>query len=525
MNILGYDISIKREQKQIEQTKAYLSTSGTWGAGYTKSFNGEKNVGEIGPIINYRLDHSSLASRSWQAYLESEIAKTVLNRFTIWIVAKGLKLQCSPGKRVLASEGIKIESEEFNEITEARFNLWAKSKHSSYSGESNLQDLAKESFKNSKIAGDNLVVLRYEKGNVNIEIIDTCHLSDVTLGSVVAKGNSLKNGVEVDEKKEHIAYHVKIKGGKTMRVLAKNEQGLRVAFLVYGSKYRIDNLRGLPVISTSLETLKKVERYKEAAVGSAEERQKIAYAITHNQFSDGTNPLGDKLNSFFDADNENNMGSPYNDNGDALANKVAATTNKQAINMPIGSDLKQLESKNEMFFKEFYETNANIICASIGIPPNVAFSLYNDSFSASRAATKDWEHTISFERDSFQTQFYDRVYAFWLHTEILKGKIQAPGYLLAFNKGNWMVTESYLNARFTGPMFPHIDPVKEVKAERAKLGKEADSIPLTSVEAATESLMGGDSDSNMEQFSKEIEKAKRLNIINEVIETNNNKTE
>jgi hypothetical protein len=59
---------------------------------------------------------------------------------------------------------------------------------------------------------------------------------------------------------------------------------------------------------------------------------------------------------------------------------------------------------------------------------------------------------------------------------------------------------------------PHIDPLKEVMAERAKLGTAADAIPLTTVEDATRNLNGGDSDSNMTQFADEYQTAKKLKI-------------
>ncbi len=264
-----------------------------------------------------------------------------------------------------------------------------------------------------------------------------------------------------------------------------------------------------------LETLKKIERYKEAAVGSAEERQKIAYFIQHEIGGTGESPLAGQMMRAFDANRGSGDSLPVDEEGKALAQDIAATANKQTYNMPVGAQLKQLESRNELFFTEFYETNANIQCAAIGIPPNVAFSLYNDSFSASRAATKDWEHTIEVERDFFNSQFYATIYSFWLYTEILKGDIQAPGYLRAIASDNYMVTEAYHNARFTGPMFPHINPLVEVQSERMKLGDLAANIPLTTVEAATEVLNGGDSDSNAAQFSEELKQAKQLGILNE----------
>ena len=139
--------------------------------------------------------------------------------------------------------------------------------------------------------------------------------------------------------------------------------------------------------------------------------------------------------------------------------------------------------------------------------------MYNDSFSASRAATKDWEHTIEVQRDFFIEQFYAPIYQFWLFFEVLNGKINAPGFLNAWKENNWFSLEAYCNARFTGPLFPHIDPLKEVKAEREKLGTLAAHIPLTTVEAATEFLMSGDSDSNAYQFAEELKQATELGLI------------
>ena len=302
--------------------------------------------------------------------------------------------------------------------------------------------------------------------------------------------------------------------GKHERVLAWSKTtGLRMAFMVFGSEYRLDDYRGLPIISASLETMAKIDRYKEAAVGSAEERQKIAFSIVHNQFSDGQNPFEDQLAGLFNADgNGSSNAIPVDSDGKALASEVAATTNKQAINLTPGSKLEMHESKNEMFFQEFYSTNANIICSALGIPPNVAFSIYNDSFSASRAATKDWEHTMEVKRNDFQSQFYDPILALWLHTQILDFKIQAPGYLQAYANKNYFVIEAYLAARFTGPMFPHVDPLKEAKAERVKLGNQAEHLPLTTLERSTEILNGGESASNINQFAQELKDAEKAGI-------------
>lgn len=501
------------KQKETPQKKAYYPDNGSYRS-FAVSFNGEKNLGELGPIRNYSLDYDALRVRSYQSYIESEMAKTIFDKFALWIISKGLKLQSNPENTVLKSEGININSEEFNVVAEARFSVWSKSKICDYAGQNNLHTIAREAFKNAKIGGDVLVILRMVNNIVKIQLVDGAHIQSPSYGTDYApgkmpNGNIIRHGIEMTPEGQHVAYHIRKQNLTYERIEAINSKtGLKQAFMVYGNRFRIDNYRGMPLIAVTLETLKKLERYKEAAVGSAEERQKIAYQITHQNFSTGESPLASQMARAFNADATDDL--PTDINGIELANTVAASTNKQTFNMPIGAELKQLESKNELFFKEFYSTNADIICAAVGIPPNVAFSIYNDSFSASRAATKDWEHTITVNREDFSTQFYQEIYNFWLHGEMLQNKLPTVGYLQAYYSGNMIAVEAFRNARFTGPMFPHIDPLKEVNAERAKLGELGANMPLTTLEAATEALNGGDSTSNMEQFYNELLKNNNL---------------
>lgn len=487
---------------------------------FVKSYDGEKNLGEIGPVYDYVLDHEVLRMRSWQAYLESEIAQTVLKKYSLWHIGKGLRLQAEPLEEVLKSEGITFDAEDFNEITEARFKAYSGSRIADYSDMRSLDKIARIAFVNAIIGGDVLVVLRYEEGSVKVQLIDGAHVCSPYLGSDLfgtakEKGHKIIHGVEVDAKGRHVRYYVRKPGVvfnyDVYPVEARNSLGQVTAFMVYGMDYRIDNTRGIPLISTVLESLKKLERYKEATVGSAEERQKIILQVVHQAYSDGENPMAKQLAKAFNAEaGANDL--PEDIRGTQLANTVAATTNKSAFNMPVGAEMKTLESKNELYFKDFYTVNIDIVCAVIGIPPNVAMSKYDSNFSAARAAIKDWEHTLQVNRKDFSEQFYQNIYNFWLDIEVLNNRIQAPGYLMALLTKVRTVLDAYRNARFAGANVPHIDPLKEVNAERAKLGKAAENIPLATVESATEALNEGDSDSNMRQFAKEYEYAKELNI-------------
>lgn len=509
------------EQSVQRKQPAADFTGGTYRSLFAITYNGEKNLGELGPAREYLLDYEMMRIRSWQSYLESEITQTVLNRFSTWVIGSGLKLQSEPNKVVLESEDINFDSEPFNEIVEARFSAFAKSKNSDWAKRKNLNLLSKTAFLNSLIGGDVLVVLRYQKKRLSVQLIDGCHLCSPMFGNdcyaqALENGNEIRNGIEFNSTGEHVAYYVRKKNLEYQRIPCKSSStGLTLAYLLCGMEYRLDNTRGIPLIATVLETIKKLERYKEATVGSAEEQAKISYQVVHQAYSDGENPLAKSLAKAVDFDAVVDD-IPVDVAGKALANTVAATTNKSAYNLPIGSKIETIDKNTaELYFKDFYTTNINLICAAIGIPPEVAMSKYDSNFSASRAALKDWEHTINVNRARFSFEFLQPIYNLWLHIQILENKVQADGYINAFFEGNEMVLESYRNARFVGATIPHIDPKKEVDAIRAKLGSRADSIPLITLEQATEELNGGDSDNNITQFAEELKQAKDLGVLRE----------
>ncbi|MCE3278031.1 MAG: hypothetical protein K0S44_222 [Bacteroidetes bacterium] len=487
---------------------------------FTVSYNGEKNLGEIGPIKDYRPDYDALRLRSWQSFYESEITQIVMKRFGTWVIGKGLKLQSEPVEYLLKQEGINLKSQTFAEAVEARFNIYKKSKVADFAKMKSLDMIAKVAHKNAILGGDVLVVLRFDGKNVNVQLIDGAHIQSPLMGTEwypqeLSNGNRIINGIEMTPQGEHVRYYVRNKDYSYTKIEAKgSESGLQQAFLVYGMEYRLDNVRGLPLIAAVLETIKKMERYKEATVGSAEERQKIAFSIEHGAISTEENPFAEAIAdaSGFSSDDD----IPETDDGEPLRKKVAVTTNKQVVNMPKGATLKLLESKNELYFKDFYTVNIDMVCATLGIPPDVAKSKYDSNFSASRAALKDWEHTLNVLREEFSFAFYQPIYNFWLEVQILQNKISAPGYLSARAKGDDIILEAYRSARFVGATVPHIDPLKEVEAERRKLGTNADHIPLTTVESATENLNSGESDENMKQFALEFEEAKKLNLIPQV---------
>ena len=495
------------------------SPSASWNRLFNVTFDGEKNSGEIGPALIYDLDYKTLRARSWQAYLESEIAQTVINRYVTWIVGKGLKLQVEPVKEIIDSEGITVDYKQFITDTESLFKVYSTTKMADYKSEWSLNQLAKEVVKNAIVGGDCLVIIRQKNGNPTVQIIDGGNIETPFYNE--SKGKNIKNGIETDSKGKVIAYWVKNTKGKYQRVSAYGAKtGKRQAFLVYGQRYRLDDNRGIPLITTVLETLKKLDRYKEATVGSAEERAKIAYFIEHGITSTGENPMLQQMAKVTNVSGDQPV--PVTDDGQVLADKVAATTNKQIFNMPQDSRIKAVDIKQELTFRDFFTVNIDLVSACLGMPPEVAMSKYDSNFSASRAALKDWEHTVLVGRDYYSYQFHKRVYSYWFDTMSESNLITPTGYMTAIIQGNKYVEYSFKNCRFVGANIPHIDPLKEVEAERAKLGELGKHIPLTTPEKSTENLNGGEFDANAKKYVEAIQMLEKLGLKVEPKENNQN---
>lgn len=500
------------------------------------SYNGEKNLGEIGPIRAYQLDYNALQLRSWQAYLESSIAHTLIAKKTKAIIGSGLKLQCNPHMKVLNAEGIKFDAEDFNDQCEAYFESFCKSKSSDCHGKYNLRKQMAIAYVNREVGGDVLVVLRVSKyGQITVQLIDGAHIWNPIMGNDYfafkvpdgqpGAGNNIRNGIEYNDNGELVAYYVRTANpsagysyytGTFERVEAKSKStGLTMAYVVTGLEYRIDNKRGMPALSPVLGTIANMDRYKAATISTAEERAKISYQIVHQSFSTGQNVNVEALAKIMNYDATSTDDIPRDVRGVSLDKLAVATHNKTALNMPKGSEIKTLAQHGDaqLYFKDFNAANFEEICACYCIPPEVARSMYDSNYSASRAAIKDWEGVIKIDRIDFGMQFLQPIYELFFHCMVLMNKVQAPGYLKAFVKNDIIVMDAYRHCHWIGSAVANIDPLKEVMAARLKLGETGAMIPFSTVEKILEDL-GEMSDvpAIMEQYAKELKLAKKNKI-------------
>lgn len=475
-------------------------------------FDGEKVPGEIGTIKRYFPSYRRLSLRGWQSFLDSDVAQAVIRKYVRWVIGAGLKLQAEPIMEILEGSGVDFDRANFVKQSELRFALWSKSKRSTHDKQMSFNSLLAEIKKHALVGGDCLVYLRTdENANVTVQLIDGMKVSTPmmsssdTLRSDNEGGRMVKYGIAFDEEGQHMAYYVQQKNLEHIRIPARDENGMLVAFMCYGLRYRIDNCRGIPLHTAILQTISQLDRYKEAAVGSAEERAKIVYSVEHDMEGTGENIHQRNIKSAIQQGLNKTLDRTTQYWDDNYNNLIAQTTNKQVPNLPPGAKLHALATQNELNFQPFMMGNLTILCATLEMPVEVALSKYDSNFSASRAALKDWEHTINVARAEVSEDVATPTYQFWLTMQVMSRKIQAAPLIQAFSRGDIELFEAITHARFIGAQVPHIDPVKEVQAERLKLGDQGKAIPLTTASQATEALGTGDYSENAERFQEEVE--------------------
>lgn len=485
----------------INPKSNFISTGdryGSWAGHNLIAFNGEKTPNELGSAVDYVLDYYTMRKRALEAYLTNDVIQNAIEKFGMWVIGSGLKLQSEPIESIINDNSLKYD--ELTKSIEDQFRLFANSKESTYKNDQNLHQLALEAFKNSKLSGDCLCILRYENSRVTMQVIDGCFIS--TPSDRIAS-TTTQIGVELNDKGQQVGYWVMTGLNKWEYISAKNNNGQTVAWLMYSRKYKLSDVRGMSLLSAVLEQVAKLDRYKEATLGAAEENSKIPYTIEHGVSSTGENPLSNQLAQSLGVGN-GAAPETLTMQSDVMATKVAMTTSKMVYNMPIDSTLKRHDAKVDINFGEFSGVFTDIIYTTIGMPPEVAMDKFEGSYSSSRAALKSWEYNLGVNRNNLlRNQFYKPFYDFWLDIQVTKGVFKLPGYFNAFKIGDFMQLEAYRNCRFIGATVPHIDPLKEVMAQRKKLGASFDNVPLTTLELACEELNTGDSSQILKKAENE----------------------
>lgn len=464
-------------------------------------YNGEKYPGGFGPTQIYEPDYWTLRERSGMLFRDNIYARGLLRRLITNEINTGLTLASVPNPELIEDLEEEVATD-WAEDVENRWQIYAN--EPSVCDFQNMHDmgtLQQYLRREALIDGDMLVVLRYDKNTKQdrIQLIRGHYVR--TPPSVDFKGEkkSIEKGVETDAAGRHIAYWVAQKDGLTFKRLPAygGRSGRRLAWLHYGTDRRFGTVRGEPLLSILLSSLKEIDRYRDSAQRKAVINSMLAMYITKTEDKMGTMPMSGaavRRDAVAPLDGTNPAERSLNFN--AHIPGVVLDELQQ------GEEPKAFKSDGtDVNFPVFEAAIIQAIAWANEMPPEILTLQFSNNYSASQAAINEFKIYLNRSRADFAKQFCIPVYHEWLYNELIAGRITAPRLLARWNMPDqYQYVGAWRASDWTGAIKPSTDIVKQTKGY-----KEMINSGLITHEKAAKELNGTKFRVNIRRLKRENE--------------------
>jgi lambda family phage portal protein len=440
----------------------------------------------------------TLRNRSRDLCRNDDYARGIIRNIIKNVVYVGIGFQANC-KQVKDS---KVNDGRVNNLIEDGFKYWSKKNYCDVTGQSSFAELQQLAFKSYLESGE--VFIRKIKRSFGeckipfaLEIIEADQVAE-DYNTTAPNGNQIVMGIELDAWKRPVAYWISENhpgdfwyGGRTgpsrfvyESSYTKADGGTRNLRRIAASeiihlyqKERPGQLRGVPVLYSTINRLRNLHKYEEAEL--------VAARAAANFMGIVTSPFNDLL-----AEPEDEPDKPTEETLTPGIIKYLAE----------GEDFKSFTpNRPNSAFEGFHRNQLRAAAVGVGLAFEGASGDYSQSnYSSSRLSLLDVRDVWVMMQQSFITNFLVDVYESWLEQAVLGGY---------FNFGDYEIRpERYQAVRWTARGWTWVDPAKEIKAtiDAIKSG-------LTTV---TEQVakQGGDFEENVKAIAREREICKQYNV-------------
>lgn len=430
-------------------------------------FDGSKYPGGLtdDPTEYTWVDYYILRNRSYLYFTKNRYAKGIVNRLITNVIHTGLKLESTIQHSILGIS--EDEANELNNNIEAYFEVWAADKEAvSWDKRRNYSQLQEDIYKTCLLSGDCLIVLR-QHPTLKLPVIQVIDGSAVQTPAnvTIAAGRKVDYGVETNARGEHTAYYVVDTSDpfKTdyIRVPAKGRlSGRRVAWMVYGSKIRVSDTRGMPLLGVMMQALQEIDKYSDAEQRSAIINAILPLFIKKTENKPGTKPL----------------------TGGAVRRDTLTTTDGDGgtRTFPVMSQipgliLEELQQGEEPVSYNTQRPNVSyskfeqaILASSgwgVGIPPEILFLSFNSNYSASQAANNEFKILLDGIRGHFSDDVDKPIYVEWLLSMSLTDRLKLIGFLESWkNPDRFFEFGAWTSSDWSGAIKPSVKQIEIIKS-------------------------------------------------------------
>lgn len=429
--------------------------------GASSIYDGNKFFGGLGLPTPMWTDYWSLRLWSAKLFQENPYARGLIRRLVTNEINTGLSLEATPiGSMVGLSED---QKNIWTEDVENRFAIWGKNRFiCDFQKQLTFGALQRTIRREALLEGDILVVLRQSKrtGLPAIQLVPGSKIRS-PLDGQARSGNKIVQGVELDKNGAQVAYWVVQDDGKGKRLPAFGERsGRRIAWLVYGTDKRFSTVRGEPMLSLILQSLKEIDRYRDSAQRKAVINSILAMFIKKTEDKPGTRPVTNG------AIRRDQVSLPNPDGGTRTLDIAGQIPGMVIQELQTGEEPQSFGSEGtDVNFGPFEAAMLSAIAWAHEMPPEILTLSFQNNYSASRAAVNEFKLYLDKSRAERAEEFDAPVYEEWLISEVLRGKIKAPGLLEAWrNPLAYDVFGAWVLSDWAGAIKPSVDLKKEVQA-------------------------------------------------------------
>jgi capsid protein len=394
--------------------------------------DGTKFAGGFGATELLITDYWTLRQRSAQLFEKNLYARGLIRRLVTNEINVGLHLEATPEEQILGypEDGLA----DWSETIENRFNLWAAEPRLCDQNERmTFGALQLAARMEALVAGDVLVVMRQDQRTKlpRLQLVNGASVQtpwDFNVTGEAPNGNKVRHGVELDSTGKHVAFWVQQPDGKSKRLPAFGEKsGRRLAWLVYGTERRLDDVRGKPLLALILQSLHEIDRYRDSTQRKAVINSMLAMFIKKGEDKPGTRPIA---------------GAGIRRGVDTAPDIAGVERTFRVAEFSPGVVLDELQTGEEPVtfqangategFGVFEEAVLQSVAWANNLPPEILTLAYSSNYSASQAANNDFKIYLDLVRTDFGDNFCRPVYIEWLISEGTAGKIEVPGLLAAW---------------------------------------------------------------------------------------------
>lgn len=476
----------RRFKKQLEsrlpQAREVMLSGGNFMDAAHFLYTGEKFAGGWGVNRNYEVVNLPLMrNHSLELWRSNPAANAIYGRLETKVINDGLRVEALPEPRFIGFDADSQKLQEWSDSAEAFMHLWACDPSLVDERERlNFYQQQRQCYSAAKLSGDCLVIRRIDPVTMypRIQLIDGKHIDtpfQFINGINPKTGRDVIHGVEIDSKGREVGYWIRRRAfNPNLNAMLNHNyifvsafganSGRRVANLVYGSRLRVDEYRGIPLLGCSMQMLKQIDRTLD--------NQQLAMALDNTLV----------LSVVTDKDAPRSGADVL---GEGPVKKAAVTQKTVDVQQPDGN-FRQVDFRgmaNGIMFdrlpagKKIESHNTrhpnpdvakvalfglNLVAAAAEVPPEIMMLLFNNNFSASRQAVNEFEAVKRKEHSQFNPQFNDPIYQDIIIGLDITGKLPTPGLMRALVDNDRLTFNAWTQTRWASTSELSVDMLKHL---------------------------------------------------------------